>query len=157
TARSELAMVPSMSTSTSRHDDVRIERDFLSRLLLLAEHESPGPLAVDALALVAERAGATKAFLQIGAGEDEPEWTATIGIDEVKLADVRRLLSTTIMRQALSSKEAVRTRSAATDERFREARSVRDNHIEEVLCVPIGEPPIGLVYLQGHVGGERFP
>ena len=58
-------MVDGMHPDRSLSDDVRIERDFLSRLVSLSEHESPIGLVEEALALVAERAGATKAYLEI--------------------------------------------------------------------------------------------
>jgi len=152
------AIVADMPPEAVPHDDVRTERDFLSRLVSLAEHDSPAVLAEEALALVAERAGATKAYLEIGEPGVEPAaWNASIGIDAPKVADVKRLLSTTIMREALSSGRLVSTSSAASDVRFRDAPSVRGNAIEEVLCVPFGQPSSGLVYLQGHVAGQRFP
>ncbi|MFO0748343.1 MAG: sigma 54-interacting transcriptional regulator [Myxococcota bacterium] len=139
-------------------DDVRIERDFLARLLDLSEHESPAALVEEALALVAERSGAAKAYLEIGSRvAPAAVWRAVAGLEPERVEEVKRLLSSTIMREALESGRSVETASAAEDARFREAASIRRNRIEAVLCVPVGQPPVGVVYLQGHGAGGPFP
>jgi len=138
--------------------ELRAERDFLARIVALSEHESPAALAEEALGLVAERAGASRAYLEIGGrGLGEGTWSAAIGLEPQLVDGVKRLLSTTIIREAMASGRSVETASAAIDDRFRDAPSIRKNRIEAVLCVPIGAPPIGVVYLQGHIGGAPFP
>ena len=101
--------------------------------------------------------GAHQGYLEIGDGEATHRWWKADGFTDEDLADVRRTISTGIIALALESGETVVTRSASRDQRFEARRSVREAHIEAVLCAPIGRnPPLGVLYLQRRIEPEPF-
>ncbi|MFO0747333.1 MAG: sigma 54-interacting transcriptional regulator [Myxococcota bacterium] len=150
---------PGMPVSTpTPAEDLAAERDFLLCLVDFVESEAPTRLVEEALRLVAARASATRAYLEIGdPARTGGGWSSSLGFEASAIEDIRKLLSTTIIAETLKHGRTVETSSAATDPRFGGAESVRRNQIEAVLCVPVGAPPVGVIYLQGHSGGHRFP
>ncbi|MBL8785166.1 MAG: sigma-54-dependent Fis family transcriptional regulator [Deltaproteobacteria bacterium] len=144
-----------MPQLTESLEEVRAERDFYGSLLELAAEEDPKRLVDEALRLVLGRSEAARAYLRLG--NEEIGFATHAGFDDSELAEVRAALSTTIINETLSRGQTVETVSALSDERFREAASVRANRIEAALCVPVGTPPVGVIYLQGHAAGQRFP
>lgn len=148
-----------MSAETAARDDILVERDFLLSLVDLVDDDSPELLVARALRLIAARVGAERAHIQIGDVDDPhgPAWSAAFGFGTEERDAIRALLSTTIMREALAKNTLVESSSAATDPRFSGLASVQRNHIEAVLCLPIGSPGSGVLYLQAHASGLRFP
>lgn len=138
---------------------LRLERDFLLRLLELGHKEDMRPFLSDALALIAGATGAKKGYVALhgaGEGEDPRFWIAHgMGSDEVEGA--RRTISSGIIGEALATGRTISTGSALEDPRFREQRSVQLQKIRAVLCAPIGAPAIGVLYLEGRDRTGPFP
>jgi len=166
------------SVSAEAFNALVVERDFLMCLVELAGSDAPEVLSAKALRLIVERAGAERGYLQLGDADDPnaASWVSTQGFASASIRsarsdadpaedrprgappdDVRALLSTTIMREALSAGHVIETTSATSDPRFRARTSVQMNRIEAVLCLPIGRPAVGILYLQSHTSGHRFP
>ena len=133
------------------------ERDYYRRLLELGREAEVSPLLEQALALIVESTGARVAYLELhvdaegGAGY----WRAH-GCTPAELATIRASVSRGIIAAAHATGETVETPSAKDDPRFAERGSVRRNAIDAVLCVPVGRPPVGVLYLQGRPDGESF-
>ena len=139
--------------------DVVAERDFLACNVELIDAEAPSSIVERALALLVARADAKRAYLELGAGRvgGRGVYWASSGFETAGVEAARALLSTTIIADALAGGRTIETASALADPRFQGALSVQRNNIEAVLCVPIGSPPVGVIYLQGHTAGLRFP
>lgn len=139
----------------------RQERDFYRKLLDLGFVDTVEPFLQEALALVAEMAGATRGYIALG-GESETGgkarwWTAQGFSEEDVEQEVRKALSEGVIAAAIASGQTIVTESAINDPRFYKRKSVRRNRIEAVLCAPIGtSPPIGVVYLQNRADGGKF-
>ncbi len=130
------------------------ERDLLASLLELGHHEQPEPLLDEALALIVRLSGAAHGHIELHDGKLTPlGFSATRGSPET--ATVRELISSTVIRTSLERGEVIEANVAA-DPRFSAAASVRRQRIDAVVCVPIGSPPLGVLYLQGASGGARF-
>lgn len=139
------------------HEHIAHERDFLLRLLALSHHEDPHALLEEALQIVVRMSGARHGYIEVDGilGEESARFSCNSeGLDTVS---VRCLLSSTIMRAALSEGQTIETRAAFADHRFSDATSVRDHQIDAVVCVPVGRRPLeGIVYLQGTRDGQAF-
>jgi len=138
--------------------ELRMERDFLRRVLDLLQHDEPTTLLEEALQIVVHISGARHGYIELLAQQGKgwsPRFTATTeGIDP-KL--VRDALSSTIIQTALADGRTVHTRAAYEDLRFLDAPSVRAGHIDAVICVPINSKPNdGVLYLQGTPAGKPF-
>lgn len=139
----------------------RQERDLYRKLLDLGFVETVGPFLTEALALVAEIAGATRGYIALGSESEtggKPRWWAARGFSEEDVErEVRKALSEGVIAAAVASGQTIVAESAITDPRFMKRSSVRRNRIEAVLCAPIGaSPPIGVVYLQDRAKGGAF-
>lgn len=153
----------------ARDDDpIQLERDLLLRLLDLVHEDDPSAFVDEALGLVVARVGAERGYLALSTPPDDPlaspAWHALRGFDDPSA--VRRVLSGTVVSDTLRSGKTVNTGSASADPRYSAADSVKRNHIEAVLCVPIGAGPeiVGVLYLQGAspsgraaAPGRKFP
>ncbi len=148
-----------MTSALPPYVDLVAERDFLACIVELIDSDAPSSVVERALALLVARADAKRAYLELGEGPTGGRgvYWASSGFETSEVEAACALLSTTIIADALASGRTVETASALTDPRFQEARSVQRNNIEAVLCVPIGTPPVGVIYLQGHTAGLRFP
>ncbi|MBX3155735.1 MAG: sigma-54-dependent Fis family transcriptional regulator [Deltaproteobacteria bacterium] len=131
--------------------DAVMERDFLRRLLALTAAEEPEPLLDEALRLAIEVTRAEMVYLEIGGrgdvGTEALYWRAH-GCTLDEIASIRTSISRGIIARALSEGRTVATPSALADPDFRDQPSVLRNAIRSVVCAPIGQPPIGVVYLQ---------
>lgn len=135
------------------------ERDLYLRLLELRARDDLASFLDEALAVLVEAAGAERGYLELddGSVEGTPRWWRAQGFSDDELSAVRRQISSKIIAQALATGQVIETASAVDDARFHEARSVQMNRIRAVLCAPIGEPPVGVIYLQGQRGaGATF-
>jgi transcriptional regulator with GAF, ATPase, and Fis domain len=137
---------------------VESERDFYRRLLDLGGQQELGPLLEDALALAVEVTGARIAYLELHDDEDDgaPRFWRARGLDAAGVDAVRAQVSRGIIARAMSEGEIVETPSASADDRFADLGSVRTNAIQAVLCVPIGQPPLGVLYIQGRTVAGAF-
>jgi transcriptional regulator with GAF, ATPase, and Fis domain len=133
----------------------RLERDLYLRLLELGAHGELEAFLKDALALVVELVGACEGYLELRDDErGEDVWWIAEGFGPDEVAEVRRRVSSGIVAEALSTGRVVDTPSALLDPRFTERRSVQSGRLERVLCAPIGDPPRGVLYLQGKPAAE---
>jgi Nif-specific regulatory protein len=132
---------------------LRQERDLYRTLLELGAHDSLEQLTETALGLVTSVSQARKGYLEIfdeRSEKSEPlRWEVSLGCSDAEVAEIRDVVSHGIIAEAVASGEPVVTASAVLDQRFRDRRSVQQNQIEAVLCVPIGSDTVmGVVYLQ---------
>ncbi len=129
---------------------VRRERDFYLRLLNLGGCNDIEPLLKEGLDLVVELTGARQGYLELtgeGAGKDCHWWVGR-GYSPEELDVIRGTISRGIVAQALLAGQTIVTPSAMLDPRFSDFESVRLGHIQAVLCAPIGDPPVGALYLE---------
>lgn len=160
-------MTPWHSRSNNRaiadeHAHLRRERDLYLRLLELGQQDHVEPFLRDALRLIVDLVNAERGYLALGLlGDDlttDHRWSLAHCCTEVQVADIRQKISNSIIAEAISTGRTIQTPSALLDPAFRKNKSVRLNKIEAVLCAPVGRPfCVGVVYLQGHVGGGPFP
>jgi Nif-specific regulatory protein len=132
---------------------LRQERDLYRTLLDLGAHDSIEMLTETALGLVTRMCGARKGYLQIfderAPGAEPLRWQVALGCSPEEIEQIQDVVSHGIIAEAVASGEPVVTASALLDQRFRDRRSVQQNRIEAVLCVPIGaEDTMGVLYLQ---------
>ena len=135
---------------------LELERDLYRRLLELGEREDVLPFLDEALNLVVEVTGARHGYLELGSGGTPRFWLAR-ALDDSEVERVRSELSSGIIARALSTGKAVSTASAIDDPRFAAQGSVQAQRIRAVLCVPIGSPSVGVIYLQGRSEPGPFP
>lgn len=137
----------------------QLQRDYaLSlRLLELGQQRDLEPFLREALALVVEAADARQGYLEL---HDEQAgaagWWIGHGFTDAELATVRGAISRGIIAEALATGQTIITPSAVLDPRFGVRDSVRRSRIEAVLCTPIGDPPRGVLYLQGGAQPTMF-
>jgi Nif-specific regulatory protein len=132
---------------------VRQERDLYRTLLDLGAHDSIETLTETALGLVTRMCGARKGYLQIfderSLNAEPLRWQVALGCSPAEIEQIQDFVSHGIIAEAVASGEPVVTASALLDQRFRDRRSVQQNRIEAVLCVPIGaDVAMGVLYLQ---------
>ena len=144
-----------MPREVDQNTDVRAvrERDLYLRLLNLGLCDDLEPFVEEALALITEVVGAHQGLLELGGAgtdfEDTPCWSTACGFSDAEVDTLRRVMSRGIIAEALSSGKPIITHSATEDERFEHRESVREGHIEAVVCAPIGHRvTLGAIYLQ---------
>lgn len=130
------------------------------RLLELGQQRELEPFLREALALVVEAADARQGYLELYDDADVdgvPRWWIAHGFSAAEIDTVRLSISRGIIGEALATGETVVTPSALLDPRFNTRESVRRGRIEAVLCATIGgDPPRGVLYLQGRAGPGLF-
>jgi Nif-specific regulatory protein len=156
--RRELAMDESGPEDPDR---LRQERDLYRTLLDLGAHDSIERLTETALELVTSMSGARKGYLEIfddRVANSEPlRWQVSLGCSDAEVEQIRDFVSHGIIAEAIASGEPVITASALLDQRFRDRRSVQQNNIEAVLCVPLSaDSATGVLYLQDRTARGPF-
>ncbi len=146
--------------ATLNVDQIRRERDLYRRLLALGAQTEIRPLLAEALALVVEVLRARLGYLELlddHGLEKGARWSMAHGLTPAEIEDVRAAISQGIVAEALATGKTIVTPSAFLDSRFQARESVRLHRIEAVLCTPIGgDPPVGVLYLQGRQGAAPF-
>ena len=140
-------------------DRLRLERDLYRGLLELGAADDPRPLLEEALRRLALATSARQGYLALYGGaelaSEPPVWLAhDCTIDDV--AELRARLSSGIVRRALERGETISTASAIDDPRFMELASVTIRGIRAVLCAPLGDAGLGVLYLQGREAPGPF-
>jgi Nif-specific regulatory protein len=140
---------------------LRQERDLYRTLLDLGAHDSIETLTETALSLVTRMCGASKGYLQIfderSVNAEPLHWQVALGCSPAEIEHIQDVVSRGIIAEAMASAEPVVTASALLDQRFRDRRSVQQNRIEAVLCVPIGaDVAMGVLYLQDRTSRGPF-
>jgi transcriptional regulator with GAF, ATPase, and Fis domain len=134
---------------------LRKERDLYRKLLELGEHEELEMFLQEALHLFIEVAGARRGYIELR--QHDPPSTFHLEQDAAQIGNpLMSDFSRSIVDAAFQDGRTVMTASAVSDPRFRDKASVRDRRLEAVLCAPIGEPPLGVVYLQDRLRPEPF-
>lgn len=111
-------------------------------------NEGGEPLLGEVLDALLELTGAREAFIEVR--DRDRQWNASHGCEPDRVDEIRETVSTGIIAHALDAGEVVTTASAVSDPRFDELESVKRNHIESVLCAPLGaDASLGVLYLQG--------
>jgi DNA-binding NtrC family response regulator len=138
-------------------DGSQSERDFYRRLLDLGSQREIEPLLEEALALIVEVTGAKTGYLELH-DEDasRPRFWRGVQCSDADLDKIRSSISRGIIARALSEGRTIETASALVDVRFADLGSVRQHEIQQVLCAPVGEPPLGVLYLQGRTRPGPF-
>jgi Nif-specific regulatory protein len=136
--------------------DACAERDFYHRLLDLGAQPDLEPLLDEALQLITEVTGATMAYLELHDDEPVPRFWRAYGCSDQDVTGIRAAISRGIIARAIVEGRTIDTPSAHRDPRFEHLHSVQTMAIDAVLCAPIGQPPIGVVYLQGLAGAGGF-
>ena len=130
---------------------------YYRQLLELGASGELAPLLEQALEVIVAATGARVAYLELYADRDgEPEFWRAHGAAGAAVAAIRADISRGIIAATIATGAIVDTPSAKDDPRFAERGSVQRNEIDAVLCVPVGAPPIGVVYLQGRADGASF-
>jgi Nif-specific regulatory protein len=145
------------------HPRLRRERDFYRRLLELGTRDELDPLLDEALALIVDVTGAEQAYLELrspghGATEADEDglWWRGHRCSDKRIEAIRHTISHGIVASAVASGQTIDIPSAVDDAVFCDLRSVRQNQIGAVLCAPVGQPPLGVVYLQGRSAPGSF-
>ena len=147
-----------MPNDSDENQRLQRERNFLRALIALGTQENVRPLLDKALDLIVEMTHAEKGYLELHPdpelardleNEDPDVWSTARDFSEADVAEIRQRISGGIIAKAIASGETIQTPSAMEDERFRDRRSVKAHKIEAALCAPVGDPPLGVVYLQG--------
>ncbi len=138
---------------------LRRERDLYRRLLDLGREPAIEPLLREALGLIVELTGASRGYIALHHDHtNSPRWWIAHELSDAEVADVRRIISRGIIAEAIATGQTIVTPSALLDSRFSDRESVVLGGIGAVLCAPIGgDPPCGVLYLQGEAEGNLFP
>jgi Nif-specific regulatory protein len=138
-------------------DNAQSEREFYKRLLDLGSQREIEPLLEQALELIVEVTGANTGYLELydDAG-GRPRFWRGFHCTEDDVETIRSQISRGIIARAIGEGRTIETASATADERFQDLGSVRQHEIQQVLCAPVGQPPIGVVYLQGRTRPGMF-
>jgi Nif-specific regulatory protein len=138
-------------------DGVLQERDFYRRLLDLGGQREIEPLLDEALALIVEVTGAKTGYLELYDDDsNQPRFWRGHHCTDADLETIRSSISRGIIARAVAEGRTIETPSALGDARFADLGSVRQHEIQQVLCAPVGEPPLGVVYLQGRTRPGPF-
>lgn len=153
-----------MNRLTNPGDEVAAlqrESTFLRELLSLGSQEELTPLLERALDSIVQMTRAEKGYLELVLDRDKDPgqgqtWSAARDCTEDEVDKIRERISSGIISEAMAGGKTIETPSAMSDSRFRDRKSVRAHKIEAVLCAPVGDPPIGVVYLQGRTISGQF-
>jgi len=129
---------------------LRREHGLLLLLLDLGHTRELQPLLGSILAAITELTGAELGYLEVFDLQGRPYWAVSESRSDEQIESIRRLISNSIVVEALATGKPIQTPSAQLDPKFAGRPSVRDNLIQAVLCCPIhGEEATGVLYLQG--------
>ena len=131
---------------------LRLERDIYRGLLQLGAASDLRPFLEQALLQVVEATGAHQGYLALYSGEDlteQPAFWLAHHCDEQQLVGVRATLSSGIVRAAVEQGQTISTACAVEDPRFSDQDSVALHGIRAVICAPVADARLGVLYLQG--------
>lgn len=144
----------------AQQNRLRLERDFLLRMLELGAHEGVIGFLREALDLILGITGSVKGYIQLddgGGGHGVPPFWMASGFTDQETAAVRQDLSTGIIAEAMRTGRTITTVNALQDPRFQDQASVQALRLQAVLCAPIGgQSPMGVLYLEGGGGSSGF-
>lgn len=103
--------------------------------------------------------GAERAYLMLrDKATGELQIVVARNWDRESLANTDAVFSNSIVTQALQEGKAILTTNAATDNRFQNARSVVNNQLRSILCIPliVGREPVGVLYADNRITQDVF-
>ena len=152
------AGVPSHPMGMSQVGRAPVERDLYQRLLELRGGAEPKALVGAILELLVGATEAQRGYLELYPARDDfdPRWTISHGCSAHDELEIRATTSRGIVVAALSAGATLHVPYASLDARFMAMPSVRDQRLEAVLCIPLGAPGGGVLYLEGRRGGGPF-
>ncbi len=135
-----------------------LERDLFEKLLELQGVAEPRALVARILELLVEVTEAQHGYLELYPSRDDlqPRWMISHGCSPDQVEQIRAVTSRGIVAAALASGQTLHVPYASLDERFGTLPSVRNQRLEAVVCVPLGGPGGGVLYLEGRRGGGPF-
>ncbi len=155
----QLRAGPRLGYPRAVSERLRVERDLYRGLLSLGASADPRSLLDEALRRVVAATGARQGYLAVYAGaalESEPRAFLTHDCTMDDVTELRARLSRGIVREALERGETISTASAIEDPRFMQLPSVSIRGIRAVLCAPLGDAGLGVLYLQGRADPGPF-
>lgn len=134
------------------------ERDLYLALLGLNADTEPKSFLESVLALVVGAVGAKQGYLELfGPDGVDAAWHHATGFSGDEVERIRAVVSRGVIAEAVASGSIVMTPAAYLDPRFNARESVQRSRLDIVLCAPIGgDPPVGILYLQGHADPGGF-
>jgi Nif-specific regulatory protein len=134
------------------------ERDLYIALLGLNAETEPKPFLESVLALVVGAVGAKRGYLELfGPDGEDAAWYHATGFSGDEVERIRAVVSRGVIAEAVATGSIVMTPAAYLDPRFNARESVQRSRLDIVLCAPIGaDPPVGILYLQGHADPAGF-
>ncbi|NOK37613.1 sigma-54-dependent Fis family transcriptional regulator [Corallococcus exercitus] len=134
------------------------ERSLYLHLLRILESTAPGEPMRDVLTALVELTQAERAYLELY--EDVTaggrQWSLSHGCSMSEEEHIRAVTSRGIVAAAIASGQTLHTPFALLDPRFSAARSVKEQRLEAVLCVPLSGSAPGVLYLEGQRGAGPF-
>jgi len=142
----------------SQGDSASRERDLYQKLLELRGGAEPRALVGSILELLVEVTKAQRGYLELYPSRDDlhPRWTISHGCSPQQEDEIRTATSRGIVAAALAAGTTLHVPYALLDDRFAGLASVRDQRLEAVICVPLGNVGGGVLYLEGRRGAGPF-
>lgn len=103
--------------------------------------------------------GAERAYLMLSdKNTEELEIAVARNWDRENIADNDAVFSRSIVTRALKEQQAILTTNAAADDRFQNVKSVMNNQLRSILCVPLvlHGRTIGVLYADNRVSQDVF-
>jgi Nif-specific regulatory protein len=110
------------------------------------------------LELLVAATDAQRGYLELYPSRDDlhPRWTISYGCSPDDEAQIRAATSRGIVTAALTAGVTLHVPYASLDDRFAALPSVREQRLEAVACVPLGNIGGGVLYLEGKRGAGPF-
>ncbi len=138
-------------------DDVAgLEAALFRSLLRAGRAADPAEPLREALQHLARRAGAQRAYLEVSHPTSDARWTLQHGCTDEDERFIEAAVSRGIVAAALAEGKSIQSPSALLDVRFSRLRSVQQQRLEAVLCVPLVGRHTGVLYLEGERGAGGF-
>ncbi len=138
---------------------LELERDLYRGLLALGA-DDPRPFFEEALRQVVNATESRQGYLGIYRDGDlsrEPAFCLTHQCAQDEVAQVQARLSSGIIAKALEEGKTISTGCARDDPRFSGQPSVMVHGLQAVICAPVGQPRLGVIYLQGRAAPGQYP
>ncbi len=103
--------------------------------------------------------GAERAYLMLSDKDtDELDIAVARNWDRENIADNEAVFSRSIVARALAEQQAILTTNAAADDRFQNIKSVMNNQLRSILCVPLvlHGRTIGVLYADNRITQDVF-
>ncbi|MFY2558342.1 sigma 54-interacting transcriptional regulator [Corallococcus terminator] len=135
-------------------DASALERDLYLTVFRILGATDPTGSMQEVLTRLVALAQAQCAYLELyrDATAGDRRWSMSHGCSTNEEEQIRAVTSRGIVAAAIASGETVHTAFALLDERFSASKSVKQQRLEAVLCVPLSGGTPGVLYLEGRRG-----